>query len=144
MGSWMHGLQILTKSLLIFVSVFAFVGALVVLWNRKRIEEMMRTRPYPEQPWRRFWIITGLNVSLLLALEFIVPPHLGIRLSRRTQVFLGIATTSLYVPLVAAFFSVARRIPTWSLRTRLRTMYVMLVFACILAFASLYHVFSHR
>jgi hypothetical protein len=130
MNPWMRGLQIVTTSLSIIVSVCPFVGAFVVLWKRKRIEEIMRTRPYPEQPWRRYWIMVGIAVLLLLAFEFIVVPHLGI------------ATTAVYIILTAAFFSVARRIPTWSLRTRLQTTYIMLVLACILAVASLYHVFS--
>jgi hypothetical protein len=141
MNPWMRGLQIVTSTLSVIVSICAFAGLVVVLWKRKRIEEIMRTRPYRTLPWSRCWIMAAIGVLFLLAFEFIVTPHLGIHLSLRTQVLLSLVTVLMYVGFSAAFFAAAQRIPTWPLATRIRTMYVMVVVACILAVASLYHVF---
>ena len=142
MNPWMRGLQIVTSTLSVILPICVFVAAVVVLWKHKRIEEIMRTRPYQDQPWRRCWIMIAIGVLWLLAFQLIVSPHLGIHLALRTQILLTICTVVIYVVLAAALFSATRRIPTWSLAARLRTMYIMLVLACILAVVLLYHVFS--
>jgi hypothetical protein len=141
MNPWVHGSQIVTLALSVSASIAAFTALFVVIWKRRQIEDFMKTRPYPKPPTYR-WVGVAIGAASLVVFEFVVMPHVAIHLSLRYHIFVSIVGVSVYVVLMAALFSFNRRMRTWPLATRLRTMYIMLVAACILAAVSLFYAFS--
>ena len=140
MNAWFRGLQIATTIFAIVSSAIAFCTAIIVLAKRKRIEELMLTRPYKPPKYR--WIIVPIGALLLVLFEFMVMPHLAPRLSLRYHAIVSAVGVTAYVGLMAVFFAATQRMQTWPVASRLRTMYVMLAAACILAVVGLLHVFS--
>src|SRR6266536_300201 len=141
MNPWLRGLQIATSVLSIAASIIAFTTLIVVLLKRRGIEEFMKTRSYPKPPKYR-WLGVAVGAALLVTFEFVVMPHLAPRLSLRYHVIVSVVGVIMYVALMAAFFAGTQRMQAWPAASRLRTMYITLAAACILAAALLVHVFS--
>jgi hypothetical protein len=141
MNPWLRGLQIVTSLMAVVGSILAFGTLIVVLLKRRRIEELMMTRPYPS-PRQYRWLGVALGAALLITFEFVVMPHLAPRLSLRYHVVVSVVGVAIYVTLMAALFAGTRRMQAWPVASRLRTMYIMLAAACILAAALVFHVFS--
>jgi hypothetical protein len=141
MNPWLGGLQIATSIVAVVGSIVVFGTLIVVLLKRGRIEELMRTRPYPNPPQYR-WLGVALGAALLITFEFVVMPHLAPRLSLRYHIVVSVVGVAIYVALMAALFAGTQRMQTWPVASRLRSMYIMLAAACILAAALLFHVFS--
>jgi hypothetical protein len=134
-------LQSVTSIIAVVGSILVFGISIVVLLKRRRIEELMRTRPYPNPPQYR-WFGVALGAALLVTFEFVVMPHLAPRLSLRYHVVVSVVGIAVYIALMAALFAGTQRMQTWPVASRLRAMYIMLAGACILAAALLFHVFS--
>jgi uncharacterized membrane protein len=141
MNPWLRGLEIATSAIAVAASVLAFGTLVVILLKRRRIEELIRTRPPRKLPKYR-WIGVAVGAALLVAFEFVVIPHLLPRLSLRYHITVSIVGVLVYVALTAAFFTATQRMQSWPVPARLRTMYILLAAACILAVAGLFHVFS--
>jgi hypothetical protein len=141
MNPWLRGLDIATKVLSVGLAVIALAMLGAVVFQRARIEHIMATRPYPPPPrWR--WLGVAIGAACLVAFEFIVVPHLVRPPSLRYHLLVSVVGVSMYLVLMAVFFSSAQRLQRLPLQTRIHTMYVMLAAVCVLAAASLYHVFS--
>jgi hypothetical protein len=130
-----------TSIIAVVGSILVFGISIVVLLKRRRIEELMRTRPYPNPPQYR-WFGVALGAALLMTFEFVVMPHLAPRLSLRYHVVVSVVGIAVYIALMAALFAGTQRMQTWPVASRLRIVYIMLAAACILAVALLFHVFS--
>ena len=140
MNPWFRGLEIATSVIAIAGSALAFGTLLAVLLKRRRIEELMRTRPPRKLPKYR-WVGVAVGAALLVAFEFVVVPHLLPRLSLRHHIIVSLVGVAGYVALMAASFAATQSMQRWPVASRLRTMYIMLAAASILAAASLFHVF---
>ena len=140
MNPWLRGLEIATSTIAVAGSVLVFGMLVVILLKHRRIEELMRTRPPRGLPKYR-WIGVAVGAALLVAFEFVVMPHLLPRLSLRYHIMASVVGVAAYVVLMAALFTATQRMQSWPVASRLRTMYVMLTAACILAAASLFRVF---
>src|SRR4051812_8359992 len=123
MSPWIRGLDIVASVLSVILAIGAFGTLFFMLWKRRRIEELMRTRPYQNLSATRRWILVIVGVLLLLGFEFFVTPHFGIHVRLRTQIILGFGTAIMYVVAMWAFFRATLRMQTWPVSTRLRTMY---------------------
>ena len=141
MNRWLRGLQSMTSIIAVVGSILVFVTSIVVLVKRKRIEDIMRTRPYPT-PLQYRWFGIALGAALLVTFEFVVMPDLSPLLSLRYQIIVSVVGIAVYVALMAAWFARTQRMQTWPVASRLRTLYIMVAAACILAGALLFHVFS--
>src|SRR6266446_790536 len=104
MNPWLRGLEIATSVIAIAGSVLVFGMLVVVLVKRRRIEELMRTRPPGKLPKYR-WVGVAVGAALLVAFEFVVIPHLLPRLSLRYHFVVSIVGVIAYVGLMAVFFS---------------------------------------
>ena len=141
MNRWLRGLQSVTSIIAVVGSILVFVTSIVVLVKRKRIEDIMRMRPYPTSLQYR-WFGVALGAALLVTFEFVVMPDLSPLLSLRYQIIVSVVGIAVYVALMAAWFARTHRMQTWPVASRLRTVYIMVAAACILAVALLFHVFS--
>ena len=141
MKPWLRGLQSASSIMAVIGSILVFGTSIVVLLKRRRIEEFMRTRPYPN-PRQYRWLGIGLGAALLVTFEFIVMPHLAPHLSLRYHIVVSIVGVAIYVALMAAWFAGTQRMQAWHVASRLRIMYILLAAACILAAALLFHLFS--
>jgi hypothetical protein len=82
MNRGLRGLQSVTSIIAVVGSILVFGTSIVVLLKRRRIEQLMRRRPYPT-PLQYRWFGVALGAALLVALEFVVMPHLALLLSLR-------------------------------------------------------------
>src|SRR6266404_11676 len=112
MNPWLRGLEIATSAIAVAASVLAFGTLVVVLLKRRRIEELMRTRPPRRLPKYR-WIGVAVGAALLVAFEFVVIPHLLPHLSLRYLILVSVVGVAGYVALMAASFSATQRMQNW-------------------------------
>ena len=117
------------------------MGLFVILWKRRRIEEIMATKPYAK-PSKHRWIGTAIGALSLFAFPLIVEPLLGIRLPLREQILTGVLGAAMFLVVAKLLFSGVRRMQTWAPAVRFRFAFTMILFACILAIAYLYTAFS--
>jgi len=140
MNPWLRGLEIATSVIAVAGSVLVFGTLVIILLKRRRIEELMRTRPPRGLPKYR-WLGVAIGAALLVAFEFVVMPHLAPRLSLRYHVIVSVIGVIMYIALMAVAFAGTQRMHSWPVASRLRTMYFLLAAACVLAAASLFYVF---
>ena len=141
MNSWLHGLEIVSRTLSVGLVMFAFGILFVALWKRKRVEERMRTRPYRNLSATHRWTLITVGLLLLLGFEFFVTPHFGIHVPFRRQVVIGLGGAVVYIMGAAVCFSATRRIHSLPVAARLRTMYILLALACVFGLLSLHYAF---
>src|ERR1043166_3332674 len=140
MYPWVRSLDLGTSALSIAMAVVVFAIAPIGVVKRKRIAELMETRPYPE-PSKYRWLFIGIGAALLVGFEFLVMPHLIRHLSLRYHLIVGIGGAIAFVALNAALLAGMQRVKTWPVAARLRTMYLMLAASSILAAAALFGFF---
>jgi hypothetical protein len=143
MNAWMSGLEIFARVFCIVVSVGVVALPILFFWKRRRIEELMATKPYPK-PSKYHWIFAAVCALLLFAFPFTVEPRLGIHLSFARQLSTSVIGVVTFLVFSAGIFSFFRKMQAWPYTRRYRFAATMAVIAAIFGFASLYFAFFHR
>jgi hypothetical protein len=141
MNAWIRGLHVVMTVLSVVASIGAFTMLLLVLWNRPRIEERVRTRPPTQLSRKQRWIMISTGPPLLLAFQFLILPHFGVPLPLHWQILLAVVVPGGYVLLMLSFLSLVARQRAQSVAARIRGFYIALATSCFLALLSLYFAF---